>query len=71
MTNQSIKAAKALTNKIDNITPSGYAGLIDRIITVNDPYKIPYIKRPLFVWQPVTGSVAINAVPNKKLPITK
>jgi hypothetical protein len=41
MTNQSIRAANAFTNKIDSITPSGYAGLTDLITTVRDPKIIP------------------------------
>ena len=32
-----MRAAKAFTNKIESITPSGYAGFIDLIITVKEP----------------------------------
>ena len=54
-----------------SITPSGYAGLTDLIITVNTPIIKPYIHFPLLVWADVTGSVAIKTVPNKKLPIKR
>ena len=49
-------------------TPSGYAGLIERMITVNTPIRNPYIHLPVLVWEEVTGSVAIKTVPNRKLP---
>ena len=68
---EQIKLRNAFINKIASIIPSGYAGLILRIITVKAPTKKPKIHLPKSVCAPVTGSVAIKTVPKRKLPITK
>ena len=66
-----MSGANAFIKRIANIIPSGYAGLMLRMMTVNAPTKNPKIHLPVFVCDPVTGSVAIKTVPNKKLPITR
>ena len=54
-----------------NITPSGYAGLITRIITVNSPIKNPYTHFDVLRSGADTGSVAINTAPKANEPMHK
>ncbi len=50
------------------MVPSTKAGLTTRMIMVKNPIKKPNVHRPGLVPGALTGSVAINVIPNKNPP---
>jgi hypothetical protein len=69
--NESRSGDKMFAKSIASITPSGKAGLINRIHTVRHPIILPYIHLERGSDALETGSVAINTRPKLNPPIRK